>query len=55
MLEKMYDLAESIKAVKCLQGNKIIHLKSWLIQQEKNKTKQNSKEKPTIQPFNSKQ
>lgn len=33
----MYDLAENINTVKCLQGNKIIHLKTWLIQQEKKK------------------
>lgn len=48
MLEKMYDLAESIKAVKCLQGNKIMYLKSWLIQQEK-KTKQNKTAKKNQQ------
>lgn len=35
----MYDLAENINTVKCLQGNKIIHLKTWLIQQEEKKKK----------------
>lgn len=50
----MYDLAENINTVKCLQGNKIIHLKTWLIQQEKKK-KNSNKEKPTTQSSNSKQ
>lgn len=41
----MYDLAENINTVKCLQGNKIIHLKTWLIQQEKKKTKKTATKK----------
>ena len=52
----MYDLAENINTVKCLQGNKIIHLKTWLIQQEeKKKKKKSNKEKTTTQSSNSKQ
>lgn len=51
----MYDLAENINTVKCLQGNKIIHLKTWLIQQEEKKKKNSNKEKPTTQSSNSKQ
>lgn len=51
----MYDLAENINTVKCLQGNKIIHLKTWLIQQEEKKKKNSNKEKTTTQSSNSKQ
>lgn len=41
----MYDLAENINTVKCLQGNKIIHLKTWLIQQEEKKKKKQQQRK----------